>query len=636
MFLIIFLLTGEPFIHGNDVTAESKNLLGVVDDNGLKVVEELLAAAARGGDFVRYHDGEPETAYAVTYTSGITGRDFVLVGGYSQDVSHVPILIPDLPEPAVTASQVVDRETLIAFVEEAARVYRAGVLSEGYRGLIGIRNAFRLEGGDWKSGTIYLWVVSGGGVTLFHATEPFREGKRTDMTRTDINGVRFAEELIGGARREGRRFLEYYYNDPTIADDDDTGSPKLGYSVSFSVPNSQQKAVIGSGIYLGNQVALDFAHFGNGSAISSDVVLVNLAATPIRPLVYFYDKTGDLIDPGSLVDVGGNLAATEYGAITLQSELEPLGEVTISTNGRGETVTGSVKVISDGPDSPIGGVLRFDVPGVGVAGVGAGRAVRDALFPARRQDGGIDTGVALRNLSQSELTLTCHLMMGGEVLEKADVPLPGNGQESMFISQMFEHDTSDFTGSVRCVAPGITQKFTGVAVEMDAKNGIFTTLPLIPLDADTPPEEAMPVTVDISATDSGMALGSVLVEDTVNGARFAPDLTGLTVGEHGFHVHVNPDCGMAGQNAGGHYDPESTGRHEGPNGNGHLGDLPTLTVAEDGTATVPVIAPRIRVSDLAGRSLMVHAGGDNYSDMPVPLGGGGARVACGVILATGN
>ncbi len=252
------------------------------------------------------------------------------------------------------------------------------------------------------------------------------------------------------------------------------------------MPNSPQKAVIGSGIYLGNQVALDFTHFGNGSAISSDVVLVNLAATPIRPLVYFYDKTGDLIDPGSLVNVGGNLEATEYGAITLQSELEPLGEVTISTNGRGETVTGSVKVISDGPDSPIGGVLRFDIPGVGVAGVGAGRPVRDALFPARRQDGGIDTGVALRNQSESELTLTCHLMMGGEVVEEKEVPLPANGQDARFISEMFEFDMSKFTGSVRCVAPGITQRFTGVAVELDSVKGIFTTLPLLPLDVDMP------------------------------------------------------------------------------------------------------------------------------------------------------
>ncbi|MDE0624120.1 MAG: hypothetical protein OXH83_20850 [Bryobacterales bacterium] len=270
MFLVIFLPTGEPFIHGNDQTAESKNLLGVLDDDGLKVVQELLAAAARGGDFVRYNDGEPKTAYAVTYTSGITGRRFVLAGGYSQDVSHVPVAIPNLPKPAVTASQVKDRETLITFVEEAARVYREA-LSEGYSTLTGIRNAFRLEGGDWKSGSVYLWVVSGGGFILFHATEQFREGRPTDLTRTDINGVRFAEELLGGARREGRKFLQYHYDDPTIVGDEDTGSPKLGYAVSFSVPNSQQKAVIGSGIYL-----------GSSGAITSGCSDRNIAASAVR------------------------------------------------------------------------------------------------------------------------------------------------------------------------------------------------------------------------------------------------------------------------------------------------------------------------------------------------------------------
>ena len=251
MFLIIFLRSGEPFIHGNDRSAESKNLIDVEDDNGKKVVQELLAAGARGGDFVEYHDGEPKTAYVVEYTSGITGRRFVLVGGWSQDVSHVPDRAPtQLPAPAVTASQVKDRQTLITFVEEAARVYREAVQTQGYSALIGIRNAFRVEGGDWKSGSIYLWVVSGGGVTLFHATEPFREGRATDMTRTDVNGVRFAEELIGGARREGRKFLRYHYDDPTIVGDEDTGSPKLGYAVSFTVANSDQRAVIGSGIYI--------------------------------------------------------------------------------------------------------------------------------------------------------------------------------------------------------------------------------------------------------------------------------------------------------------------------------------------------------------------------------------------------
>ena len=252
MFLIIFLKSGEPFIHGNDRAAEGKNLLGVEDERGTRVVEELFAAAAGGGGFVEYHDGGPKTAYAVEYTSGITARRFVLVGGYSQDVSHVPIQLADLPKPSVTASQVVDRETLITFVEEAVKAYGEAVMSDGYRGLTGVRNAFRLEGGDWKSGSIYLWVVSAGGVTLFHGSEPYREGKPTDMVRTDSKGVKIAEELIGGARREGRKFLRYHYDNPAIEGDEETGSPKLGYAVSFPVPNTDQRGVIGSGIYLEN------------------------------------------------------------------------------------------------------------------------------------------------------------------------------------------------------------------------------------------------------------------------------------------------------------------------------------------------------------------------------------------------
>ena len=249
-FLITFLMNGDVFIHGDGRDAEGKNLLAVEDERGTRVVEELLAAAAQGGGFVEYDDGGPQTAYAVEYTSGVSARQFVLVGGYSQDVSHVPVRVADLPTPEVTASEVVDRETLIAFVEAATETFQQAVMSEGYSDLIGVLNAFRVEGGDWKSGSIYLYVVSGGGVTFFHATEPFREGKPTDMTRTDSKGVRFAEDLIGGARREGKSFLRYHYDNPAIEGDEETGSPKFGYAVSFQIPNSEQRGVIGSGIYL--------------------------------------------------------------------------------------------------------------------------------------------------------------------------------------------------------------------------------------------------------------------------------------------------------------------------------------------------------------------------------------------------
>jgi len=144
----------------------------------------------------------------------------------------------------------------------------------------------------------------------------------------------------------------------------------------------------------------------------------------------------------------------------------------------------------------------------------------------------------------------------------------------------------------------------------------------------------------LQADGVGPAVGTVTLNDTPYGLLLTPDLTGLPPGLHGFHVHVNPNCGPAikdgkpvpGLAAGGHYDPAHTGRHRGPyNPAGHLGDLPPLYVAPDGRATLPVLAPRLRAADLAGRSLMIHAHGDNFSDQPAPLGGGGARLACGVV-----
>ena len=224
---------------------------------------------------------------------------------------------------------------------------------------------------------------------------------------------------------------------------------------------------------------LDFAHFANGTGITSEMVLVNAAPHPIRPAIYFYDRGGHLIDPESVVDVTGDLEVTEDGSLSVQTEMEPLGQLTISTHGQGELVSGSVKVLSDGP---IGGGVRYGVPEIGVAGVGASPPVRDVLFPARRQEGGIRTATALHNLGEEAVGVRCRLMSGGVALEEAEIPLEVNGQTSWFIEEAFPTtDTSDFLGSVRCTVLG-SRRFTAIAVEMDAAQRIFNTLSVVPLD----------------------------------------------------------------------------------------------------------------------------------------------------------
>ena len=62
-----------------------------------------------------------------------------------------------------------------------------------------------------------------------------------------------------------------------------------------------------------------------------------------------------------------------------------------------------------------------------------------------------------------------------------------------------------------------------------------------------------------------------------------------------------------------------------------MGDLPVLNVNSSGHADNTVLAPRLTLNDVKGLAIMIHAGGDNYSDHPKPLGGGGERIACGVI-----
>ena len=153
---------------------------------------------------------------------------------------------------------------------------------------------------------------------------------------------------------------------------------------------------------------------------------------------------------------------------------------------------------------------------------------------------------------------------------------------------------------------------------------------------------AADVTVKVNkVNEKGVAeeIGTIKFSDTDKGMSLTPSLKGLTAGVHGFHIHQNPDCGAkekdgkmtAALAAGGHYDPSKTEKHEGPHGKGHAGDLPGLDVAADGTASKMMAVPHLKVADILGRSVMIHEGGDNYSDQPKPLGGGGARVACGVI-----
>lgn len=135
-------------------------------------------------------------------------------------------------------------------------------------------------------------------------------------------------------------------------------------------------------------------------------------------------------------------------------------------------------------------------------------------------------------------------------------------------------------------------------------------------------------------------VGSIVFTDSNDGLLIKPNLSNLTPGLHGFHIHMNPSCDaeqkegkqVLGLAAGGHYDPESTDSHQGPYSQaGHLGDLPVLYVDQAGNANTVTLAPKLTTNNLKNHAVIIHSGADNYSDLPNPLGGGGAREYCGVI-----
>ena len=149
--------------------------------------------------------------------------------------------------------------------------------------------------------------------------------------------------------------------------------------------------------------------------------------------------------------------------------------------------------------------------------------------------------------------------------------------------------------------------------------------------------EAVKVDIhQITAEGVGQSIGSLDLSESAQGLAITGQLTNVPAGEHGFHIHEKPDCGPGekdgkvapGIAAGGHLDPKSTKKHAGPDGSGHLGDLPKFVASADGK--VSLVAPHLKLADVKAHAIVIHEGGDNYSDTP-EAGGGGKRIACGVI-----
>ena len=134
----------------------------------------------------------------------------------------------------------------------------------------------------------------------------------------------------------------------------------------------------------------------------------------------------------------------------------------------------------------------------------------------------------------------------------------------------------------------------------------------------------------VHPTQDSDVSGTVTFEKTDNGVKVHGNISGLTEGKHGFHVHQYGDCRAGdGTSAGGHYNPANNNHAARSDSARHMGDMGNITADADGNATVDYVDSVIKLKNVVGRAVVVHGGEDDLNSQP--SGAAGPRMACGAI-----
>ena len=245
-------------IYGAILRALQINLAGLQDDPEATTAAFIEAAGRDGGEFnVRAIPGA--SGYAAVYFSRNFRLPIVLLAGFDLDESHLAEEEIDYGIPAVTARDVVDRESLKAFVTQAGEAFlnqqRGGDLSATSRA----RVVFRDPNGPWRHGSVYLYFLDlTSNIILFHGAFPdqFELRPLIATVRDAVTGELVLPQVIEAAKSspEGG-FVQYFFDDPTD-DTDSADVPKVGYARQFSGQREREDGtvlpinfIVGSGFY---------------------------------------------------------------------------------------------------------------------------------------------------------------------------------------------------------------------------------------------------------------------------------------------------------------------------------------------------------------------------------------------------
>jgi Cu-Zn family superoxide dismutase len=179
----------------------------------------------------------------------------------------------------------------------------------------------------------------------------------------------------------------------------------------------------------------------------------------------------------------------------------------------------------------------------------------------------------------------------------------------------------------------LTKRFTAVALALLAPTLLLTAAEEKKADASKAgPKKAVCVLTPTKASN-GHVQGTVTFTQTDDGVVIAGEITGLSPGKHGFHIHEFGDLSSAdGMATGAHFNPDMH-KHGGPHdAERHAGDFGNIEAGEDGKATIKMTDKVLSMSgpnSIIGRALIVHAKADDLKTQP--SGDAGARIGQGVI-----
>lgn len=149
----------------------------------------------------------------------------------------------------------------------------------------------------------------------------------------------------------------------------------------------------------------------------------------------------------------------------------------------------------------------------------------------------------------------------------------------------------------------------------------------------TPEKQAV---AKISASNDSGLTGEVVFTQNGDQVTFMIEIQGASPGLHAVHIHEYGDCSAPdGTSAGGHWNPTDVAHGKWGEGEFHLGDIGNISVSEDGTGSLSLTTDLWEIGtgsdiDVVGKSMIVHAGEDDFTSQP--SGAAGSRIGCGVIV----